>query len=136
MVNLEGGSRRVEYVTTQLSSFLILLLTGLVLGGFFDLYRTWRGTVKVSRKMTVVGDLLFWLVALITATLLIFWSTWLELRLYVWLAVALGLVLYLTTFSSLFIPWFVKLWRILLCWPRQMGWLKQSLWGRRRPPRH
>jgi spore cortex biosynthesis protein YabQ len=126
---------RMEYVITQLSSFLILLLTGLVLGGFFDLYRTWRGTIKVSRLVTAVGDLFFWLVVLVTAILLIFRSTWLELRLYVWLAVGLGLVLYLTVFSSLLIPCFVKLWRILLCWPRQMGRVKQLLLGRR-PPRH
>jgi spore cortex biosynthesis protein YabQ len=117
----------VEYVTVQLSSFITLLLTGMVMGGFFDLYRVWRGTIKVNWLITAVGDLFFWFIALLVAIPLIFWSTWLELRFYVWLAIGGGLLLYFGMFSRVWLPVLLRL-RYGLAWlPRQLGRLKQYI---------
>jgi spore cortex biosynthesis protein YabQ len=121
----------MEYVAVQLSSFLTLLLTGMVLGGFFDLYRVWRSTVKVNWVITAGGDLVFWLLALLLATPLIFWSTWFDLRLYVWLAIAGGLILYFMVFSRLALPGLVRFWRVVTWLPRQVVRVKrqfQLLW--------
>ncbi|MGD8399829.1 MAG: spore cortex biosynthesis protein YabQ [Bacillota bacterium] len=124
----------MEYVTVQLSSFVTLLLTGMVLGGFFDLYRVWRSTVKVNWFITAGGDLLFWLIALLMATPLIFWSTWLELRLYVWLAIIAGVVMYFVTFSRLLLPVLLRLVRTVTWMPRQLLRLKrqfQLIWQKK-----
>jgi spore cortex biosynthesis protein YabQ len=117
----------MEYVVVQLSSFVTLLLTGMVLGGFFDLYRVWRSTVKVNWLITAGGDLVFWLVALLVATPLIFWSTWLELRLYVWLAIAAGLLVYFGVFSRMLVPLLVR-FRSMVTWlPRQLAGLSRQV---------
>ncbi|HEY8464720.1 MAG TPA: spore cortex biosynthesis protein YabQ [Bacillota bacterium] len=117
----------MNYVHTQLSSFLILLITGLVLGGFFDFYRVWRSQIRVNWFNTAVGDLFFWILALVLATPLIFWGTWLELRFYVWLALGLGTGLYFFVFSSLCIPIFLKFWQTVTWLPRQLGYLKRKV---------
>jgi spore cortex biosynthesis protein YabQ len=116
----------MEYVAVQLSSFLTLLLTGMVLGGFFDLYRVWRSTVKVNWVITAGGDLVFWLIALLLATPLIFWSTWLDLRLYVWLAITGGLILYFLVFSRLVLPELVRFWRVITWLPRRVSRVKRQ----------
>jgi spore cortex biosynthesis protein YabQ len=116
----------VEYVTTQLSSFLILLFTGVLLGAFFDFYRVLRGVVRADTLFTMVGDLLFWLGAFVWAAPLIYWSTWLELRLYVWVALLLGILLYFPVFSSLLIPLYLRFWRTVTWLPRQLFLLVQK----------
>ena len=117
----------MTYVNTQLSSFVILLIAGLVLGGFFDFYRVWRSRVRVNWLVTSVGDLLFWFLALVIITPLIFWGTWLELRLYVWLALGAGMVFYFGVLSSICIPVFLKFWRLVTWLPRQVGYWSRKL---------
>ena len=129
----------MEYVTTQLSSFLILLITGMLLGAFFDFYRVLRGVVRVGALFTMAGDLLFWLGAFILAVPLIYWSTWLELRFYIWVALLLGILLYFLVFSPLLIPLYLKFWRTFTWLPRRLqlivqkaGMLMKRGFGRRR----
>lgn len=110
----------MAYVNFQLSALLILLFTGMVFGGFFDLYRVFRSQIKVNKTIDMVGDILFWIFAAFLVVPLIYWGTWLELRVYVWIAIIIGLVFYYTFFSRLFIPVFKKFWQI-------MGWLPRLL---------
>jgi spore cortex biosynthesis protein YabQ len=116
----------VEYVTTQLSSFLILLLTGALLGAFFDFYRVLRGVVRAGPLFTMVGDLLFWLGAFVLAVPLIYWSTWLELRFYVWAALLLGITLYFPVLSPLLIPVYLRFWRTVTWLPRHLRLMFQK----------
>lgn len=110
----------MEYVHLQFSSFLLLLLTGMALGGFLDLYRVFRGVIRAKRFLTPIGDMLFWMVAVIIFTPLIYWSTWLELRLYVWLSLLLGVTVYYLVFSRIMIPIYLKFWHALTWFPRQL----------------
>lgn len=110
----------MEYVHSQISSCLLLLLTGIVLGGFFDLYRVFRGMVKAKGWMTYSGDLLFWVLVTIVVIPLLYWSTWLELRLYVWLSIGAGFIGYYLFFSRALILVWIRLWRIFFWWPRQL----------------
>jgi spore cortex biosynthesis protein YabQ len=111
-----GGALGMEFVTLQLNAFLVLLFTGVVWGGFFDLYRVFRSWIKVNKTIDFIGDLIFWILAVFLVIPLIYWGTWLELRLYVWIAILLGLVLYFSFLSRLFIPLFKVFWQII-------GWL-------------
>ncbi|HYH01713.1 MAG TPA: spore cortex biosynthesis protein YabQ [Bacillota bacterium] len=117
----------MAYVNTQLSSFFILLIAGLVLGGFFDFYRVWRSRIRVNWLVTAVGDLFFWFLALVLMTPLIFWGTWLELRLYVWLALGFGMVFYFSVLSSICISVFLKFWRLVTWLPRQVGYWNRKI---------
>ena len=71
----------MDFVKVQMSTSVLLLLTGMVLGGFLDLYRVFRATVKVNKLIDFFGDLIFWILAVILLTPLIFWSTWLDVLL-------------------------------------------------------
>lgn len=120
----------MEAIGVQLSSCLLLLLAGMVLGGLLDSYRIIRGKLgrkrrgtsrRVSRYLTYLGDLLFWVAVLVLIGPMIYWSTWLELRFYVWLMLFLGLLVYFVFFSSLIILLFIKVGRMIGWFPRKIG---------------
>lgn len=117
----------MEYVNFQFNSFLILFLSGMFLGGFFDLYRVFRSTIRVNRVIDNLGDLIFWFLSLLLMGPLFYWSTWLELRFYVWLALGAGLLLYFTVFSPKLIGTYLKFWKAITWWPRQIINLAQYL---------
>lgn len=121
------GGDFLEYVNLQFNSFLILFLTGMFWGGFFDLYRVFRSTIKVNQVLDNLGDLFFWLLSLLILGPLIYWSTWLELRFFVWLAIGGGLVLYFSIFSAKLIRIYLRFWKVITWGPRQIGKLVQYL---------
>lgn len=139
----------MEYVNLQFNSFLLLILTGMIFGGLFDLYRVFRSTIRVNKIIDAIGDLLFWLLSLMLLGPLIYWSTWLELRFYVWLALGAGLVFYLMVFSPKLIRIYLRFWRTITWLPRQImnliqrfrflivrfGMRKCKIPGGRKPPR-
>lgn len=97
----------------------------MILGGFFDLYRVFRSTIKVNKLIDSVGDLFFWLCALILLGPLLYWSTWLELRFYVWLALGAGMVFYMMVFSPKLIWVYLRFWKAITWLPRQFVNLTQ-----------
>lgn len=117
----------MEYVNLQFNSFLLLILTGMILGGFFDLYRVFRSTIRVNKLIDSIGDLLFWLFSLMILGPLIYWSTWLELRFYVWLALGGGLTFYLMVFSPKLIRIYLRFWKAITWLPRQIVDLMQRI---------
>lgn len=131
----------MEYVSEQLSTCMLLFLTGIIFGVYLDLYRVLRGVFRVKRSAAYYGDLLFWLVALGVFTPLLYWSTWLELRLYVWLSLILGVCGYYLNFSQILIPMLLKFLKGITWLPRQVGrslkWLGgQMCWVSRLLFRH
>jgi spore cortex biosynthesis protein YabQ len=131
----------MEYINLQLSTFLILLITGMLMGVLFDLYRVLRSRLRPNVIVDFLGDLFFWLVALFGVGLLVYWGTWLELRLYVWLILLGGLLFYYLWFSALLIPWYLRFWQAIGWLPRQLTgsvWrfsvlIKKMGWRRQKP---
>lgn len=114
----------MEYVEQQLSSCWVLLMTGMVLGLFFDFYRVFRGRAGFKSGRGLFGalaDLVFWCLALILIGPLIFWSTWLELRFFVWLLIIAGLIFYFVLFSRTMLPLIRRFWNTALWLPRQVA---------------
>jgi spore cortex biosynthesis protein YabQ len=107
----------MEFVHWQLNTFLVLLFTGMLWGAFFDLYRVFRSQIRVNRAIDVIGDILFWIFAAILIIPFIYWATWFELRLFVWLIIILGLILYFTFLSRILIPVFKGFWRAVNWFP-------------------
>lgn len=100
----------MEFIYQQLSAFVILLTAGMFLGAFYDLYRVFRSRIKVNAVIDGMGDLIFWAVSLLMVIPLLYWGVWLELRLYVWMAMALGVFGYFFIFSRVCIPVYRRFW--------------------------
>jgi spore cortex biosynthesis protein YabQ len=101
----------MESLGTQLYSFGIVLLAGITLGLFFDLFRVIRGILRPGLLSTPILDLLFW--ALITPIIVLYLilANWGELRGYVLIGLLLGLFFYrllLTDMITSFLLWLVQ----------------------------
>ena len=78
----------------QVFTFLMTIVTGMLLGGLFDCYRVLRRTFKPKAFMTWLADLLYWLVATVVMFIALVFSNWGELRFYVFIGVLSGLGVY------------------------------------------
>lgn len=84
-----------EPIAIQLSAFLLFFLGGIVLGFLFDLLRASRWILRPRGVGSFLLDLLFWAAVLAGVFALLFFGTWGDPRLFVWLAMACGLAYYL-----------------------------------------
>jgi spore cortex biosynthesis protein YabQ len=103
----------MESLGTQLYAFGIVLLAGITLGLFFDLFRVIRGLLRPGVISTPILDLLFW--ALITPVLVLYLilANWGELRGYVIIGLLLGLFFYRLLLSGLVISLLLWLVRVI-----------------------
>lgn len=89
--------------------FLVFSLTGVVIGILFDFFRILRRSIKTSNIVTYIQDILFW----ILTGIIILYSVWYfnngELRIFVFLGLIIGILIYMTTLSSIIIKIFTKL---------------------------
>lgn len=96
----------METLTDQLYAFFLVLLSGVLLGLFFDCYRLFRQLLKPRKHTTFVCDLLFF----VLVTPLLLFSALLAnggaLRLYVILGFSFGVALYLLLFSRVVLALF------------------------------
>jgi len=79
--------------------FLTMICTGIVLGVLFDVFRGIRALVGAGRWVTLIMDLLYWLVAAVFAWLVLLEVTLGELRFFSIAGIALGMVWYFALFS-------------------------------------
>lgn len=102
----------MESLATQFYAFGIVLLAGISLGLFFDLFRVLRGLLRPGFLSTPLLDLLFW--ALITPILILYLllANWGELRGYVVIGLVLGFFFYRLLLSPMvvsFLLWAIRL---------------------------
>ena len=94
--------------------FLVFSLTGVIIGILFDFFRILRRTIKTSNFITYIEDILFW----ILTGFLILYNIWYfnngEIRIYMFLGIILGVLIYMLTLSSILIKIFSKIFRILI----------------------
>ena len=87
-------------VTNQAYLFLIFILNGLIIGILFDFFRILRKSFKTSDIVTYIEDLLFWILAGIIILYSIFTFNNGEIRLFMFLAIVMGVIIYMFLFSS------------------------------------
>ena len=89
--------------------FLVFSLTGIAIGILFDFFRILRRSIKTSNIVTYIQDILFW----ILTGIIVLYSIWYfnngELRIFVFLGLIIGILIYMTTLSSIIIKIFSKL---------------------------
>lgn len=101
-------------LSTQLYSFGIILLAGVSLGLFFDLFRVIRGILRPGTISTPLLDLLFW--ALVTPVLILYilLANWGELRGYVLIGLALGFFFYKLLLSGIVLSFMIWLSNLIM----------------------
>lgn len=94
--------------------FIVFSLTGVVIGILFDFFRILRRSFKTSNIITYVEDVLFW----ILTGVLILYNIWYfnngEIRIYMFLGIIMGLLIYMLTLSNIIVSLFSKILKILI----------------------
>ena len=89
--------------------FLVFSLTGVAIGILFDFFRILRKSIKTSNLVTYIQDILFW----ILTGIIVLYSIWYfnngELRIFVFLGLIIGILIYMTTLSSIIVKIFTKI---------------------------
>ena len=102
----------IDPVSIQIANFLMTIFCGLLIGGLFDGYRVVRGILTPKTLFTGIGDLIFWVVStlVVFATLLL--TNWGEVRLYVFLGLAIGIFAYMKLCSRIVTRMLISAWRV------------------------
>lgn len=87
-------------VTNQAYLFLIFIINGIIIGVLFDFFRILRKTIKTKDTITYIQDILFW----ILTGFIILYSTFTfnngEIRIFMFIAILIGVIFYMTLVSS------------------------------------
>lgn len=118
------ASAEVVSLGVQLYMFLVLVLTGVAWSLCFDVYRAWRSLARPRGWRSDLGDLVFWLAGALLVAGGLFLGNWGDLRLYVFLGLALGGYLYFRLASPTILPVLRRLFRTL---SRMLRWLGRQL---------
>lgn len=98
-------------VQNQAYLFLVFSLTGVVIGVLFDFFRILRRTIKTGNIVTYIQDILFW----VLTGILILYNIWYfnngEIRIYMFLGIIIGVLIYMLTLSNIFVKLFTKIFR-------------------------
>ena len=87
----------------QLTNFIYFMLTGITLSIVFDIFRILRRSFKTSDILTNIEDVIFGVVTGIIILLSIFLFNNGEIRLYIFIGMAIGIVIYMIFISKYFI---------------------------------
>ena len=87
-------------ITNQAYLFLIFILNGIIIGLLFDFFRILRKTFKTKDLVTYIEDLLFWIFTGFILLYSIFTFNNGEIRLFMFIVVILGTIIYLIFVSS------------------------------------
>lgn len=98
---------------TQMYSFGIFIVNGLIIGVLFDVFRISRKTFKTSNIITYIEDIVFWILTGLILLFSIFTFNNGEIRNYIFLGVITGFTFYMLFLSKFFIKINVKIINIL-----------------------
>ena len=101
-------------VQNQAYLFLVFSLTGVEIGILFDFFRILRKTIKTGNIVTYIQDILFW----ILTGILVLYNLWYfnngEIRVYMFLGIIIGTLIYMSTLSNIFVKLFTKILRMII----------------------
>ena len=93
--------------TSQAYIFLIFIINGILISFIFDLFRISRKTFKTPDWLTYVEDISFWLISCIILAYSIYTYNNGEIRLYMFIGLLIGAIIYIITISKYVIKVFV-----------------------------
>jgi spore cortex biosynthesis protein YabQ len=81
----------------------MMFVSGLGLGLLFDGFRVFAGQLRAPKWTQPVTDLLYWILATVVIFRILYWSNQGEVRLFVFIGLLIGVLLYFTALSRLVI---------------------------------
>ncbi|MCB2294879.1 spore cortex biosynthesis protein YabQ [Clostridium algoriphilum] len=87
----------------QLKLIIFSLLSGIITGVFFDVYRLIRGFENPNKILTIIQDLLFWTLTSIVVFIFLMYTNEGYINFYVYVCLIIGVYLYLRLISRVFI---------------------------------
>lgn len=87
-------------IYTQLELFFIFIINGFGIGLLFDFFRILRKTIKTADFITYIEDILFWILTGFIILYSVFKYNDGEIRIFMFLAIIIGILLYLTLISK------------------------------------
>jgi len=100
-------------VTNQAYLFLIFVLNGILIGFLFDIFRILRISFKTKDFVTYIEDILFWIItgAIVLYSIFVFNNG--EIRFFIFLGIVIGIILYMTIFSTYIVKGSVEIIKFL-----------------------
>lgn len=99
----------MEELYSQLFCLLMFTITGIAIGILFDIFRILRKSFKTADIITYLQDILFWILAGLIILFAIFRFNNGEIRSYLFVGIAIGILLYMLTMSKFIVKYCVKL---------------------------
>jgi len=99
----------MENSINQFYLLCIFMISGLIIGTLFDLFRILRKSFKTPDIITYIEDFMFWILTGIFLLHIIFHFSLGEIRLYMFISLGIGLILYFLTISKYFVSLSVKI---------------------------
>ncbi len=90
----------MESMLSQARAFFMTIGIGIIAAFGYDYYRAVRRAFKLKKAGVFLGDLIFWLATTVVVFALLLKANWGELRMYVFLGLGLGALLYFYLFSK------------------------------------
>ena len=90
-------------ISSEYNVFLSFILIGFVIGFIFDFFRIFRRVYNTSNFITIIEDVLFWLISGFILLLGIFVINHGKIRAYLFLGLFIGISIYLITISKIII---------------------------------
>lgn len=83
--------------------FFMFTLNGILIGFLFDFFRILRKTFKTTNLVTYIEDIIFWILTGISIIFFMYKFSEGTLRLFMFLGLAFGIILYMLTLSKIII---------------------------------
>ena len=93
----------------QLYNFFIFIVLGLIIALIFDLFRILRKKFNTNNIITYIEDVLFWIISGFLIISAVFKFNNGELRLYLFLGILIGIVMYMLLFTKFINLIFLKI---------------------------
>ena len=98
--------------SSHILEFVEFILLGIVLGLVFDFFRAYRKIKKSSQVFVTIQDIIYFAICLIIIVLgvLLFLKT--EIRIYIFMAIIIGVILYEKLLSKLFMKIIISFYKV------------------------
>ncbi|MEK3719580.1 spore cortex biosynthesis protein YabQ [Paenibacillus sp. FSL H8-0034] len=107
----------------QFATMGTMLLGGLSLGGLFDLYRVLAHHLRAPRYAYYVLDLVFWIIGTLLIFKLLYDINWGQVRLFIFIGLLVGVIVYFWLFSGILITclqFLIRMVKIVIHWLVQL----------------
>lgn len=100
-------------INQQFGLIIFSLVSGIITGVLFDLYRLIRGFNNSNKIITFIEDTLFWIFTSVVVFAFLLYTNYAYIGMYVYLWIGIGIYLYMKLISRFFISSQYKLFKFL-----------------------